>query len=187
MPMKEGSKTRFGVLAVSLFFRIVVGPLLLLGLGSSAGVLWAQTVDIQLLNGRNGRPMAGACVNVWVGKQRKEAMAIPTNENGVARLRLTDNDKEIDTNNHWNGCGDFGVISPVVKYNDSLRINAGYVLCQSRSPDQSWLAITDFPMKEVLQHGIATANTCGKATASPEPGEVILFVRPLSWWEKLKQ
>jgi hypothetical protein len=39
----------------------------------------------------------------------------------------------------------------------------------------------------VLQQGIATPNTCGKATASPEPGDLIIFVRPLTWWEKLKQ
>jgi hypothetical protein len=47
--------------------------------------------------------------------------------------------------------------------------------------------MTNFSTEEILQHGVATANTCGKATASPKPGEVILFVRPLTWWEKLKQ
>lgn len=187
MPMTERSKTRVRISAVRLFFRSVVQLLVLLAFGSSGTVLCAQTVEIKLVNGRNGRPMAGTCVNVWVGTERKAAMAIPTDENGVARLPLTDKDGEIDINNRWKGCGDFGVINPVVKYNDSLRINAGYVLCQSRTPDHSWLAVTDLSTKEVLQHGIATTNTCGKATASPKPGEVILFVRSLSWWEKLKQ
>jgi hypothetical protein len=42
-------------------------------------------------------------------------------------------------------------------------------------------------MKQVVQQGIVTANTCGKATASPKPGEVTIFVRPLTWWEQLKQ
>jgi hypothetical protein len=64
--------------------------------------------------------MSNSYVNVWVGTKRKEAMVIPTDKDGIARLRLTDND-------------------------------------------------------------------CGKATASPKPGELIIFVRPLTWWEKLKQ
>jgi hypothetical protein len=187
MSMTERSKARVRVFADRSFFRRLVKLLALLVLGSSGRVLCAQTVGIKLVNGRSGRPMASTCVNVWVGNERKAAMAIPSDENGVARLRLTDKDGEIDMNNRWKGCGDFGVISPVVKYNDSLRINAGYVLCQSRTPDHTWLAIADLSTKEVLQHGIVTPNTCGKATALPEPGEVIIFVRPLSWWEKQKE
>lgn len=53
-------------------------------------------------------------------------------------------------------------------------------------PDYSWLAITDFSMKMVVQQGIVPPNACGNATAWQEPGEVVLFVRPVSWWEKLK-
>ena len=79
-----------------------------------------------------------------------------------------------------------GVINPVVKYGDTIGINTGYVLCQSHTSDYSWLARMDFSTEKVLQSGIVTANTCGKATASPKPGEVTLFVRPLTWWEKVK-
>jgi len=187
MPMTERSRTRARS-AVQLFFKSVLHFLLAIALlGSLGSVLCAQTIEIRLVNGRNGDPMSDTCVNVWVGTERKAAMAIPTDEKGVARLRVTDKDGEIDIHNRWNGCGDFGMVNPVVKYNDSLRINAGYVSCQSRASDHSWLAITDLSTKEVLQHGVVTANTCGKATASPKPGELIIFVRPLSWWEKLKQ
>ena len=54
------------------------------------------------------------------------------------------------------------------------------MLCQLRKPDDSWLAMTDFSTKKVLEEGIVTANTCGKATASPKPGELVIFVRPLT-------
>jgi hypothetical protein len=159
----------------------------LLAFGSCRTALRGQTVEIKLVNGKTGRPIPGACVNVWVGNERKAALAVPTDEDGVAQLRLTDKDGEVDIQNRWRGCGDFGTIDPVVKYHDSLRINAGYVLCQSPAPGYSWLATMDLSMREVLGHGIATANTCGKAAAPPKPGEVIVFVRPLSWWEKLKR
>jgi len=60
--------------------------------------LSAQTIEIKLVDGRNGHPMVGASsyVNVWVGGERKEAIAIPTNEKGAARLQLTLNPSEVN-------------------------------------------------------------------------------------------
>jgi hypothetical protein len=113
-------------------------------------------------------------------------LAIPTNEDGVAQFRFTNVESEVNTQNSWRGCGDFGIIDPVVKYSDGIGINVGYVLCENRKSDYSWLAIRTFSAVEVLQHGIVTANACGKATASPESGQVTIFVRPLTWWEKFK-
>jgi len=84
-------------------------------------------------------------------------------------------------------CKGQGVTNPLVKYGDTISVRAGYVLCQPHTPDYSWLAMRDFSTEEVLQRGVATANTCGAATASPKPREVTLFVRPLSWWERMKQ
>jgi len=52
--------------------------------------LSAQTLEIHLVVGVT-TPYVGASsyVNVWVGTERKEAIAIPTDGNGVARLQLT--------------------------------------------------------------------------------------------------
>ena len=147
----------------------------------------AQTIKIKLVNGRNGRPMASSHVNVWVGKERKDATAIPTDENGVALLRLTDGADEPDTHEESKACGPNCVINPVFKYDDLLRINVGYVLCQPDVGSYSWLRITDMPTSRVLQDGIVMKNTCGSTRATAEPGEVVIFVRPLSWWEMLKE
>jgi hypothetical protein len=145
----------------------------------------AQSIRIKLVNGRNGRPMAGTHVNVWVGKERKWAMVIPTDKDGVAPLVLTDKEGEVNVP-RGGGDGPHVVISPVVKYDDDLGINAPHVLCQPGTPDYSWLAIRHISTKQVVGQGIVTPNACGKATASQTPGEVIIFVRPLSWWEKFK-
>ncbi len=145
----------------------------------------AQSIRTRLVNGRNGRPMAGTHVNVWVGKERKSAMVIPTDKDGVASLLLTDKEGEVNVP-RGDGHGSHVVINPVVKYDDDLEINAPYVLCQPGTPDYSWLAIRHISTKQVVGQGIVTPNACGKATASQTPGEVIIFVRPLSWWEKFK-
>lgn len=154
--------------------------------GSLGMSLRAQTIRIKLVNGKNGHPLAGTCVNVWAGSERKGAMAIPTDKDGIARLRLTDKNAEVNIQNQWKGCGLFGVINPVVRYADSIRVNAGYVSCKPHTPDYSWLAMTDFSTKKVIKSGFVTPNACGKAKASPEPGDIIFFVRPLTLWEKLK-
>jgi hypothetical protein len=113
-------------------------------------------------------------------------MAIPTDKDGVAWLYLADQETEINDQNRWSACGDFGVINPVLKYDDALRLNVGYAACV-RHADYSWLAIAEFSTRRVLENGVVTANTCGKAEASLEPGTIVLFVRPLTLWEKLKE
>ena len=114
-------------------------------------------------------------------------MAIPTDNDGVARLYLTDKDTEVNTQHYLKSCGDFAVANPIVKYADSVRINAGYALCQPHASDYSWLAIMEFSTKRILEQGMVTVNTCGKSKVTPEPGSVVIFVRPLTWWEELKE
>ena len=147
----------------------------------------AETIKIKLVNGRNGQPIPASYVNVWVGTERKEAIVIPTDGKGVASLQLTLNTAEINIPNPSNNRGSVVVPNPVVKYDDSLRINAGYVLCQPHVGDYSWLKTMDLTTSRVLQEGITMANTCGTSRATAKPGEVIIFVRPLNWWEKLKE
>ncbi len=124
---------------------------------------------------------------MWVGNEHKDAMAIPTDKNGVARLRLTDNDAEVTTAAGWEGCGGFGVINPIVKYKPFIEVNVAYVVCEPRGTDFSWLKLKHFSTERLVREGFVTANTCGKLTASARPGALIIFVRPLNFWEKLKQ
>jgi len=174
-------------LSVRSFANGIAGLFLLFAFGLYGMVLHAQIIKIKLVDGRNGHAMADTCVNVGIGNEHKPMMAVPTDRAGIALLRLTDKDSEIDTKDKWQACGDFGVVNPVVKYDRSIGINAGYVLCQFRQPDHTWLTTQKFSTEEVLQSGIVTANMCGKATASPTPGEIVIFVRHLKWWEKFKQ
>ena len=79
------------------------------------------------------------------------------------------------------------MISPVVKYKDFVKVNVGYVICEPHGTDFSWLEVKPFPTEQFIREGFVTANTCGRPMASARPGELVIFVRPLSWWEKLKQ
>jgi hypothetical protein len=171
----------------SFLAHFVLYVQLLLTSGFSMPALGAQTIAIKIADGRNGHPISSTCVNVWVGNDRKKATAIPTDGNGIATLRLTEQSNEVDTRHQWNSCGLFGVIDPVLKYHDDIRINVGYVLCQANSGKNSWLSTNVYRTKDLLKMGIVSPNTCGKTTAERRPGELTIFVRPLSWWEKFKQ
>jgi hypothetical protein len=76
-------------------------------------------------------------------------------------------------------------IEPTVKYADTIGITSGgYMPCQAHPPDSPVLS---FSVEEVLRFGAVTANRCGSVEASAKPGELVFFVRPLRWWEKLKR
>lgn len=110
----------FRSLWVAFFMVLLVGSL-----GMSLG---AQTISIKLVNGKNGHPIAGTCVNVWVGSERKAAMAIPTGRDGVASLRLTNEDAEISTRVRGGGVWIFWGGRP---YREIRRLY----------PDQCWLRV----------------------------------------------
>jgi len=165
----------------------VVQFLLFLLFASSCTILFAQTITIKLVNGKNGHPMSNSHVNVWVGTKRKGASVIPTNKDGIARFRLTHNDAEVDIHNHGTYSSNDVVIDPVLKFDDHLRVNVGFVVCIPNGSDYSWLSIANISTKDLLQKGIAWPNTCGKMTATPVPGELTIFVRPLNLWERMKE
>lgn len=123
-------------------------------LSASGKTLSAQAIKIKLVNGKSGRPIVNACVNTWVGTKRKDAMAIRTDKDGAASLYLTDKDAEVSIQSQPKSCGDFGVVHPIVKYADAIRIVAGYVVCQPRAPNYSWLATMEFSTKQITQQGI---------------------------------
>lgn len=90
---------------------------------------------------------------------------------------------------YWN-CMNFRVKNPVVRFVDSISIglitgsNFRYVPCWE-SPYAD--GMKDFSTEDILQHGVVTANNCGNATASPQPGQLILFVRPPTQMEAGRQ
>lgn len=191
MPVLDSSKIHMRFLGDHLAFRIVVLFLVVSIFTSFGAALRAQTIEVKIINGRNGNPIANKCMYVWAGDRTSPSsgplLTTQTNISGVIKLHLANDDKKGNTESQRMVCGLEGVIDPIVKYGDTISIRTGYVLCQPHAPDYSWLSMSEFSAQKALQRGIVTANTCGKATALPEPGEVVLFVRPLTWWEKLKQ
>lgn len=156
-------------------------PVFLAGVAAVGTIGNAQTLRVRLLDGRSGKPIANAAINVWVGNHRKAAVPVSADRNGVVSMRLTDNADQVRVE------GDL-VDPPTFLYASEIRIQVGFVLCQAAQQKKfSWLQITPYPTGEWTRTGIVTTNTCGKAVAKLEPGELTLFVRPLNLGERMSE
>jgi len=124
--------------------------------------LQAQDVTIRVLDGRNGHPVTKERLVVWVGPVRGTALELPTDKDGVAVLHLSKD------------------------HADSIELTADYNFdCQ---PYRKNTPTPSYSVKEILQSGVVTQNTCGKLSQSEaKPGELIFFVRPLHWWEGFRR
>ena len=120
----------------------------------------AQSVTVQFLSGRNGRPVAKG-VRIW---------AFFNNESGRHILDLhTDGQGQVEFD--ANGAKTFQV-SPV-----------GYIDCGERPVGSS---PRDYAIDEILKAGLLTRNDCGHINAEPLRGRLLYFVRRATWWELFK-
>jgi hypothetical protein len=140
--------------------RIII--ILLLCFSCSAA---AQEITFHVLDGRNGRAMKNARVDVWLGTAATGVpIQLKTSEQGIARLGISPGHETFVTAGEW------------VK--DCRGTN---------KPGKSYIDANVYRFADAIEHGIAAQNACGKATAQPKPGEFILFVRPLHWWERMRE
>lgn len=163
-------------------------------IGFAGPVLHAQEVHIKVLNGRNGRPITNECLNVWIGPSFRENLIAPTNNEGVVVLRYGDGNVTAEAVTAHT-CNGMAVLGPKRLRNgmDAIAISGDYyVPCQEYGkldPDKLNLGLGNMPsysIKKILDSGVSGANTCGKARAKAKPGELILFMRPLTFWEKMR-
>jgi len=41
-----------------------------------------------------------------------------------------------------------------------------------------------YPVSTIVASGLVTKNNCSRRTAAAKPGELVIFIRPATWWEK---
>jgi len=151
----------------------------------------AQDISIKVLNGRNGKPITNECLNVWVGALAGPHLVAATNRDGVVVLRVSD-DKLVA----GAGCRGWPVQAAWPTGSERILVTGDYyVACQEYAkvvPNAAKPKFTGkipplYPIKEILESGISASNTCGKFRAKPKPGELIFFVKPRSFWGKMRQ
>ena len=131
---------------------------LALVLGIFHGVAIAQSVVVQILNGRNGKPISK--IRVWVSfddERGKQLLDLKTDRQGEVQFET-------------NGSKTFQ-LSPV-----------GVVPCR----EQQLTSQVDYSTEEILKEGIITRNDCSQSSPAPLRGRLIYIARPATWWELFK-
>jgi len=121
-------------------------------------------ITVQVLDGRNGKPLADQHVLVFTGmssnavKTHAAHTGLTTDKDGVGMLTI------YPAETQW------------------LQVFAdGRVVCYP-DPNQS-----SFSVETIMSKGLATPNNCSALVREPTPGHFIVFARLASFREKMKQ
>lgn len=176
------------LLAAAVLFA--VGSRTAIALG---GHVRGREIRIKVLDGRTGNPVAGACVNVALGLNASSPAdsikMLATGIEGVAVVRLAETAGEISEPGRTSNCRGGGTAPTEMVAQSGATIiiaPANYADCRPHNSNQATI-LYSYPVKRVLDEGIVLENSCGKVTISPKPGELILFVRPMRWWDRFRQ
>ncbi len=130
----------------------------------------AQSITIQVVDGRSGRPLPASAIRVECGASSGTCPGIsffvPLPETGPGQLTLA-----------------------IPSTATALWIDAAddeHTFCAGGTPDA-----TNFSVASIRSTGLVGANECGQLPASvlrrwqPQPGRVVVFVTRRSFWHKL--
>jgi hypothetical protein len=121
-------------------------------------------IVVQVLNGKNGKPIANELVLVFTGasaedaKEHKTHLEIRTDAEGTALL---------------------SVENLATSY---IQVWADWhVLCQETPNSKS------YSVEDILKKGLSTSNNCGPIKPQLSPNHFVVFARPAHFWEKTRQ
>jgi len=130
----------------------------------NSGQTSEKSVTIRLLDSRNGKPMVANVVEIWVDKDRSHVITTHTGPDGVASATIPNGTSEISIYAQQDGW---------------------YLYRCDLTKDTSKPAPV-YSLDQIMRSGVVAANRCNRRTAPTQPGEIALFVRPQSLWEKMK-
>jgi hypothetical protein len=135
------------------------------------------TIHVRVLDGRSGKNLSGMSL-AFVDYHTDSDGSTHADLNGRMTVKTSvDGDSYVanpDTHGVlvFNGLGNDGVWTPCTrqKFYDS----------DTRTYGSEHL----YPVSAIVASGLVANNNCSRRTAVAEPGELIIFVRPATWWEK---
>jgi len=159
-------------------------------------LLEAQEIRIRVLNARNGTAVTDECVNISLGSWHGGDLIAPTNKEGLVVLHFEGGQVRADaaSSDTCNGLAVLGP-KPVPAGVDTLAITSDkYVDCQEwakvvpgEAPKDALNRAPSYSLKKLVESGAAAGNRCGKFRAEAKPGELIFYVRPRSFLEKMRE
>lgn len=151
--------------------RQVFLTLLFLAVFSNAGAAQTtQQIVVKFVDGRSGRSLKNQSVAIWLAEK---ALGMPnqtlrTNTEGIALVPIPAEQTS------------FVIVGESV-VDCRMRVRYGKAAMDEANTYKQEV----YRFADVLARGAVGTNKCGKATAQPIAGQLVLFVRPPHWWEKV--
>ena len=160
----------------------VLASIVLVGVPSAAH---SQEIRVRFLNARTGRPVTYESATMWVESYKLGFLTAPAdNKEGTARFLYTgDSIRGVwPPNSKLPDPSEREVTIPPGPERIAVAPIVAAGICWDTGPggEGPWYRLSD-----ILQHGAVSENNCGKATATPKPGELILFIKPIPAWKRI--
>ncbi len=163
---------RFGLLAmkISVFSTLqLVAPILL--------TAQTTTIHVRVVDGRTGASLSGM------------KLALVDYHNGKSGVDHDDlNGRKFVTTS---AVGDLYIATPDVQ---------GVIVFNGMGRDRMWTTCSNqkfydstsrtygseylYPVSAIMNSGMVTKNRCGKVSEAAKAGELVIFIRPTTWWER---
>jgi hypothetical protein len=124
----------------------------------------AEQITIMVVNGRTGVPMKDQPVYVWFEKVNPAPLSLKTDTNGR-------------------------IVFPVEGQRESFLVGLVeqfVVDCRSSKNGYNDYGNYVYRISDVLGNGVIATNHCGNVLVNPKPGQLVLFSRPLTFWENVR-
>ncbi len=121
----------------------------------------SQVFRVRVVDGRNGNVLPNTHLHLWYDEAGGAGYVLATDKHGVALMPEP-------------------VGLPVrVLISPSDRID-----CRKLPETEPSLG---YNLQEIAAKGVAAENHCGDAPARSRPGELVIFVRPVRWYEGINR
>lgn len=116
---------------------------------------------VRLLDGRNGDPLRNAHLTLWYDEQEGAGTLLTTDMQGNAAMP-----------------------APL---GQPMRVLVRVSDLADCRKDSAREVSAGFNLQAIAQHGESAGNRCGAVGKHPAPGELVVFARPLRWYEGINQ
>jgi len=134
------------------------------------------TIHIRVLDGRTGKNLAGMNL-AFVDYHTDRDGSTDTDLNGRATVKTSADGDSYIANPDAHGVLVFNGLGKGV-----------WIPCTSQklydSDTRTYGSEHLYPVSTIVASGLVAHNNCSRRTATAKPGELIIFVRPATWWEK---
>lgn len=146
-----------------------------------------QTIRIKVVNGRTGRAVGSdTCLNISIGEWHGADLLAPTDESGVVVLHLDDGRLSAIVPPGTKCVGGFATDAVLPQGEDRITPASGGNDCQPFRKHHRYLP-PSYSIHEILTRGVVAKNVCGKTVIEAKPGELIFFIKPPGFFQRMTE